>query len=385
MGLHTRAGFHSGKQRRHSMSQVLIINPILYTSETNRIPRAESIKDTMIYALCMGFVKAGQQVTLIAAEDYQPTAEEQYDFPVIWMKTVLRDIFQPRCLPYMPQLRGYLKKHPEYDCIISSEMFATWSYTAARIYPDKTIVWHELAKHNNMLHRIPSRIWYNLIARFLMRSVTVVPRSAAAADFIGHFSGKVSETIIDHGVDTDKLMPVQGDEKQNRFVVVSQLIGRKRIDRIIDSFAEFYNRGYREYSLYIIGSGELEAELKAQVKRLRLEEAVIFCGQLTHEELMPIVARSKALLVATEKDNNMVSVVESIAVGTPVITTSVPYNAHYIRQYKLGVVEDDWDGHTLEQICEDNGTYRANCLKYRDKLSNVYCAGQFMSVMGIPL
>ena len=366
------------------MSQVLIINPILYTSETNRIPRVNSIKDTMIYALCMGFVKAGQQVTLIAAKDYQPTIKEQYDFPVIWMKTVLRDIFQPRCLPYMPQLRGYLKKHPEFDCIISSEMFATWSYTAARIYPNKTIVWHELAKHNNMLHRIPSRIWYNLIARFFMRSVTVVPRSKAAADFIGHFSDKVSGTIIDHGVDMDKLMPMQ-EPRKNRFVVVSQLIRRKRIDKIIDSFAEFYNQGHHEYSLYIIGRGELETELRAQVKRLDMEETVIFCGQLTHEELMPVTAQSKALLVATEKDNNMVSIVESIAVGTPVVTTSVPYNAHYIRQYKLGIVEDEWDGHTLERICEDNGMYRANCTEYRIKLSNEYCAGQFMSVMGIPL
>lgn len=367
------------------MGQVLIINPILYTSETNRIPKMKSIKDTMIYALCMGFIKGGQRVTLIAAQDYQPMSEEQYDFPIIWMKTVLRDIFQPRCLPYMPQLRGYLKNHPEYDCIISSEMFATWSYTAARIYPNKTIVWHELAKHNNMLHRIPSRIWYNLIARFLMRSVTVVPRSKAAADFIGHFSDKVSETVIDHGVDTDKLMPVQEDNKKNQFVVVSQLIGRKRIDKIIDSFSEFYNQGHREYKLYIIGRGELEAELRAQMKRLDLEEAVIFCGQLTHKELLPIVAQSKALLVATEKDNNMVSIVESIALGTPVVTTSVPYNAHYIRQYMLGIVEDDWDGHTLERICEENGAYRSNCVEYREKLSNEYCAGQFMSVMGIPL
>ena len=367
------------------MSQVLIINPILYTSETNRIPRVKSIKDTMIYTLCMGFVKAGQQVTLIAAQDYHPTEEEQYDFPVIWMKTVLRDIFQPRCLPYMPRLRGYLKNHPEFDCIISSEMFATWSYTAARVYPGKTIVWHELAKHNNMLHRIPSRIWYNLIARFLMRSVTVVPRSEAASDFIVHFSDKVSETIIDHGVDMDKFIPVREDNKKNYFVAVSQLIGRKRIDKVIDSFAEFYNQGHREYSLYIIGRGELEAELKAQVKRLKLEKVVIFCGQLTHEELLPITAQSKALLVATEKDNNMVSIVESIAVGTPVVTTSVPYNAHYISRYKLGIVEDGWDGHTLEQICEDNGTYRANCVKYREKLSNVYCAEQFLSVMNITL
>lgn len=365
------------------MSQVLIINPILYTSETNRIPKVRSIKDTMIYTLCLGFLKIGQQVALIAAEDYRPDEEEQYDFPVIWMKTVWHGVFQPRCFPYMPGLRGYLKKHTEYDCIISSEMFATWSYTAARVCPQKTVIWHELAKHNNMMRRIPSRVWYRAVAGFLMRSVTVVPRSKAAAEFIGNFSDNVSGTIIDHGVNIDRMIPAETENKKDQFVVVSQLIGRKRIDKTIDRFAEFWNKGHREYRLYIIGKGELEEELKEQVKRLQMEKTVIFCGQLTHEELLPLVAQSKALLVSTEKDNNMVSIAESIAVGTPVITTSVPYNAYYIEKEDLGIVEDNWDGHTLEQICENNAVYCANCTQYREKLSNTYCAGQFMSVMSI--
>lgn len=363
------------------MSHVLVINPILYTSETNRIPKVSSVKDTMIYALCMGFIKAGHQVTLIAARDYHPTEEERYDFQIIWMETVLHSVFQPRCIPYMPQLRRYLKGHPEYDCIISSEMFATWSYTAAKVCPRKTVIWQELAQHNNILHRIPSRVWYNIVARFLMGSVTVVPRSEAAADFIGHFSHRVSETVIDHGVDTDRITPVRAENKKDRFAVVSQLIGRKRIDKIIDGFAEFYNRGNTDYRLFIIGRGELEEELKAQVKSLGLAQAVVFCGQLSHGELMPIVASSKALLVATEKDNNMVSIVESIAAGTPIVTTSVPYNASYIGQYKLGIVEDGWNGRALERICDDNAVYAENCFAYRERLSNVYCAGQFLSVM----
>ena len=120
--------------------------------------------------------------------------------------------------------------------------------------------------------------------------------------------------------------------------------------------------------------------LKAQAERLDMENAVIFCGMLTHEELLPIVSKSKALLGSTEKDNNMVSVVESIAVGTPVIATSVPYNAYYIAKEKLGIVRDDWNKDTLEQICAEYDVYHANCAAYRDKLSNVYCVRQFMSV-----
>lgn len=363
------------------MSRVLIINPILYTSETNHIPKVKSIKNTMIYTLCLGFLQAGQEVTLLAAEDYRPTENERYAFPIIWMKTVWHGIFQPRCLPYMPNLRGYLKRHTEYDCVISSEMFGTWSYTAARVCPRKTIIWHELAKHNNMLHRIPSRVWYGAVARLLMRAVTVVPRSKAAADFIGQFSDNVSGTIIDHGVNVDQMIPAGAEQKKEQFVVVSQLIGRKRIDLTIDRFAKFHDKDHGEYRLYIIGKGELEEKLKEQVKRLQLEDAVVFCGQLTHEELLPLLAQSMAMLISTEKDNNMVSIVESIAVGTPVITTSVPYNAYYIEKDKLGIVEDDWDVHALERVCENHVLYYTNCIKYREKLSNVYCAEQFMAVV----
>lgn len=362
------------------MSHVLVINPILYTSETNNIPRVKSVKDTMIYALCLGFLKEGHQVTLIAAEDYRPIGEEQYDFPVVWMKTVWRSIFQPRCFPYMPKLRGYLRRHQEYDYIISSEMFATWSYTAARVCPGKTVVWHELAKHNNMLHKIPSHVWYRMVAAVFMRKVTVVPRSKAAADFIGQFSNKVSDTIIDHGVNTEEMTPARAEDKKNQFAVVSQLIERKRIDKTIDSFAAFWMDGHQDYRLYIIGGGEKEEMLKAQAERLHMGDAVIFCGKLTHEELIPIVSQSKALLVSTEKDNNMVSVVESIAVGTPVITTSVPYNAYYIAKENLGIVRDDWNKDTLEQLCAEYDKYHTNCAVYRDKLSNVYCVRQFMAV-----
>ena len=186
------------------MSQIAVINPILYTSETNQIPKVHSIKDTMIYTLCLGFLHLGHSVTLIAAEDYRPSDEETYDFPVVWMQTACRKVFLPRALPYMPKLRGFLRAHKEFDLIISSEVFGTWSYTAARLYPEKTLIWHELAKHNNILHRIPSRIWYRLIGGLLMRKAAVIPRSEAAADFIRQFMPVVSDMCIELGVDLEQ-------------------------------------------------------------------------------------------------------------------------------------------------------------------------------------
>lgn len=368
------------------MKNILIINPIIYTAETNEIPTVKSIQDTMIYTLCMGFLKAGHQVTLIAAEDYKPCEEEDYPFPVVWMHTVCHRVFQPRCFPYMPELRRFLKKHEEYDLIITSEMFATWSYTAVRLYPDKTVVWHELAAHNRMLHQIPSKLWYNVIARFLMSKAHVIARSQAARNFISRFVRCVAEETIDHGVELEKL-PQAGTtpediSKQKQFVVVSQLIERKQINKTIEAFADFVERGNDDYNLFVIGQGEEEAPLRQVATDRNMGDKVKFCGQMTHERLLPIVAESQALLVYTRKDNNMVSIVESIAVGTPVVTTPVPYNAEYIRRENLGIVQEQWDADALEQICEENWTYVQNCLRYRHQLSNVHCAESFLRLSG---
>ncbi len=362
------------------MSKVLVINPILYTAETNRIPQVDSIKDTMIYTLCLGFLRAGHEVTLIAAADYKPACEERYEFPVLWFPTVFHRLFMPRCFPYMPKLRRYLREHQEYDIIVTSEVFATWSYTAARLAPEKTLIWHELAAYNHMLHQIPAKIWYGFVARFLMRRAKVVPRSEEAGAFIRRFLPLVEERPVDHGVDLDKFPLFAGREREESFVVVSQLIPRKRIGHTVEAFDGFVRRGHDGYRLHIIGAGEEEAALLQLVKRLGLKERVIFHGRLSHEELLPFVAASKALLVSTEKDNNMVSVVESIALGTPVVTTSVPYNASYIKREELGIVEDGWSADALERIVRENDRYVANCLAYREQLSNVACARRFLSL-----
>ena len=368
-----------GKRKdREAMSRILIINPILYTSETNRIPKVKSIKDTMIYTFCLGFLNLGHQVTLLAAKDYQPEQEETYEFPLIFMETTGHKIFQPRCLPYMPELRGFLRKHREYDLIITSEVFGTWSYTASRICPEKTIIWHELAKHNNIMRQIPSKIWYHIVAGSMMRRTPVIPRSEAAAAFISRFLPHVADFCVDHGVNLQKFPEMVQVKKRNYFVVVSQFIERKKIDRTMMRFREFWENGHRDYRLYLIGQGELESAYRDFIAWHHLEDAVILCGQMTHEQLLPFLAESKAMLISTVKDNNMVSSVESIAAGTPVVTTSVPYNAAYIRKDGLGIVADDWGADALEKICAENDKYVRNCINYREKLSNTYLANQFV-------
>lgn len=359
--------------------KILILNPILYTAETDNIPKVSSIKDTMIYALCEGFIQNGDEPVLIAAMEYKPESKETYPFPIIWMPCVLRKIFKPRCLPYLKGLGKYLKNHRvEYDYIISSEVFSMPTLCAALYVREKLIIWHELGAHNNILKKIPSKVWYYVVARLFFRDIPVIPRSQKARQFISQFCNKVLNTTIDHGVDLEKINFSR--EKDNYFVVVSQLIERKHIDGIIQRFADFNIERGNSFELKIIGDGALKEKLVQQVNELKMQSSVTFYGKLSHKELIPILARAKVMLINTSKDNSMVSITESIAAGTPVITTSVPFNADYIKVDKLGIVKDAWAKDELEEICNNNEMYVNNCIQYRQKLSNQHMAKEFNHV-----
>lgn len=62
---------------------ILILNSILYTADNGIIPTVESIKDTMIYNMCLGFKSLGHNITLATSEDYKPTKNEEYDFSIM--------------------------------------------------------------------------------------------------------------------------------------------------------------------------------------------------------------------------------------------------------------------------------------------------------------
>lgn len=162
--------------------------------------------------------------------------------------------------------------------------------------------------------------------------------------------------------------------------MLSQLIERKHIDKIIEQFAVFRKGEREEYELKIIGDGILRKELEQQVKALHEEDHIHFLGKMNHEALMPILAKARALLIYTSKDNSMVSITESIAAGTPIVTTPVPFNSSYIAGEALGIAKQSWSAEELNEICDKNKYYVNNCIQYREKLSNQYFAKQFNQI-----
>lgn len=357
--------------------KILISNLILYTNETRKIINVESIKDTMIYNLCLAFKNKGHDVTLAASDLYKPIKDEEYPFKIVWLKTKFTKLFPANVIPCCPGIKK-LAKNGKYDLIISSEVFSLCSFFLACAKTDNLIIWQELAKHNKILNGKASKIWYNIIARICFKNTVIISRSEQAKQFISQFLNNVSDEIIDHGVNTDKFAPCIN--KKNQFAISSQLIKRKHIEKSIAAFANYLKCYNDRTKLFIMGDGEEKNNLQNLVNNLGISENIIFTGKLDHSKLTEILKESLAMLVYTEKDNNMVSVVESIALATPIVTTSVPYNSSYIKSENLGIVNDEWNEEDLNKISSDNDKYVSNCLEYSKTLPWEYKVDQFIKV-----
>lgn len=357
--------------------KVVFVNPIVYTPENAVIPKVDTITSTMSYDLCLAFRRAGVDMTLVAAEEWKPRKQSEFPFHVVWMKSHWKRFFPIHRIPVNLGLIRYLR-HSDADLIITSEVFSIDSLICSVFAPKKTIIWHEMAKHNRMGGGLLSRFWYNVIPKLFMRKVLVVGRSDAARTFISRYCARVSDTVIGHGVNLDVFRLAQ--RKTDAFCVVSQLIGRKRIDGIIRAFGAYVREYDADCKLYVIGDGEKREELERLSASLGLDDSVRFLGQLDHADLQTYLSEAKAMLVNTAKDNSMLSIVESVASATPVITTSVPLNAAAIRANGLGIVKDGWNEEDLHKLDEGLDGFVDRCRQYRETLSTDHKVDQFLGL-----
>jgi 1,2-diacylglycerol 3-alpha-glucosyltransferase len=358
--------------------KILFVNPYLYTSETKNVQKRNSIKDTMSYGLCCAFAKAGHDITLYACSTFEPTVDKKFPFKVVFERARFTKILPPNMLPFLPKLKRFIKQG-NFDLIIASECFSLTTLACVKASPNKTIIWQELAAYQHAFHQIPAKLWYKFIVKHKFKNVRIVARSDRAKIFASHFSNNVSNIVIDHGVDLKEFVATRNKRKQ--FIVVSQLIPRKCIDKTISAFCDFCDKYDDSFKLIIVGDGISKNSLVEQAKNYKWSSHIIFKGFLSHDELMDDLSHSMAMLINTNKDDNMITIDESLACCTPVITNTVPFTSDFIQKDKTGIVKDTWDADALEECVKNNKALVEACYQNRSKQDYAYKISQFISII----
>jgi glycosyltransferase involved in cell wall biosynthesis len=135
-----------------------------------------------------------------------------------------------------------------------------------------------------------------------------------------------SITTAPNGVDFQAIRAASADEVGTDLVVVGRLIDHKRVDMLLEALAMLRSRGV-VLTCRIIGDGPERDALHRQVQELGLSDAVAFRHDVREQkELYALVKAAKAAVFPSEREGFGAAVLEALACGVPVVTTSAPDN-----------------------------------------------------------
>jgi len=171
-------------------------------------------------------------------------------------------------------------------------------------------------------------------------------------------------------VDAQAFVP--GEQAGDYFLYFGRLAPEKGVATLIEAAAK------ASVKLKLVGTGPEETDLKAQAERLGSD--VEFCGYQTGEALHAIVRNARAVVLPSEwYENGPMSVLESYALGTPVLGANIGGIPEMIRDGETGGIFPSENAQALAQVLSDyaaldDSTVRGHGRAAREWVSDAFSA-----------
>jgi glycosyltransferase involved in cell wall biosynthesis len=147
-------------------------------------------------------------------------------------------------------------------------------------------------------------------------------------------------TIAPNGIDLERIGRAAPALDGCDVVVVGRLLTHKRLDLLLDALAILHAQG-TPTTCRIIGNGPAGKALRDRARALEIADAVQFCHDVgDDDELYSHVKGARAFVFPSEREGFGIAVLEAIACGVPVITTTAPDNLarHLVGRSEKGVL-----------------------------------------------
>jgi|GEM_PF-6803789 len=163
----------------------------------------------------------------------------------------------------------------------------------------------------------------------------IIANSQASSEFLFHKYHRQSNAIISPGINIQQFST--SSKKENYFYTVGRLEKIKQIDKIIHAFPLLKNSKYR---LKIVGEGLEKNNLIKLTKEVNIRNQVEFLGKLDSSEVNRIASKAKIGIFNCPNESFGLSILESLASGTPVITVNKGGGANFITPGSNGYLSD---------------------------------------------
>jgi glycosyltransferase involved in cell wall biosynthesis len=141
--------------------------------------------------------------------------------------------------------------------------------------------------------------------------------------------------VVHNGIDSEALLSIEPRRPDGQFVfgTMSRLVPVKDHFSLLEAFAAVRSR-YSRCRLEILGSGELENELKSFACRVGVSGAVSFLGWSS--DVAGFLARLDTFVLSSLSEGLPLTVLEAMAAGLPIVATAVGGITEIVRGTDCG-------------------------------------------------
>ncbi|NOZ39400.1 MAG: glycosyltransferase family 4 protein [Planctomycetes bacterium] len=184
-----------------------------------------------------------------------------------------------------------------------------------------------------------------MLGRKIADAAAVVTVSDFNVDDLSERFPQSSDKIrrIYNGLPLDKYLYSPPTNRPAKIVAVGRLVEKKGFNDLIDACA-LLKKTHVNFECTIIGGGDLEGSLRSQIQQLNLAECVTLAGPLPQQEVHKTI-REAAVCVAPcitastgDRDGLPTVLLESMALGTPCVSTAVTGIPEIIRDEETGLL-----------------------------------------------
>jgi colanic acid/amylovoran biosynthesis glycosyltransferase len=232
--------------------------------------------------------------------------------------------------------------------------FATSATTVARLAARFTGLSYSFTAHaKDIFHQDVSR---DDLQRKLTDALSVVTVSDFNLRFLQENYGDAAARVerIYNGLDLEKFLFRAPIARRPQIVAVGRLVEKKGFVDLIQACGLLRHRGL-EFSCTIVGTGPLEAELREQIVGLELEDVVKLMGPQPQGQVIDLVQQACAFAAPCvigedgDRDGLPTVLLESMALGTPCVSTDVTGIPEVIHHGETGLLVPQHDPASLAE------------------------------------
>lgn len=191
------------------------------------------------------------------------------------------------------------------------------------------VTWHEVwgrSYWRQYLGRVGPAAWLieSLAMRLPDRIIAASPQTADRLRRLGAYRGPITEAP--NGIDIEEIRNTYPDEAATDLVVVGRMMAHKRVDLLLHAVALLHAEGV-PVSCRVIGDGPERLRWHEQARALGIDHAVEFRHDISEQkDVYALMKAAKVFVFPSAREGFGIAVLEALACGLPVVTTSAPDN-----------------------------------------------------------